>query len=119
MRVFCIVFLLLCIMNPVSAETIPGIRAYPVPYNPDKHTLTIDDTKNAYTGGQTSIVMEIFDITGDSVYKRSFSGFPIRWKGYSSNGERVENGLYFVKLTVEDLESGEIEKGIIRIIIKK
>lgn len=103
----------------VCAETIDGIKAYPVPFNPNRHTLTVVAEGTKYLNSSLSISFEIYDFNGEVVYKRTFSSFPIKWKGYSSNGEAVENGLYFIKMTVEDLNSGEIDKGIIRILVKK
>jgi hypothetical protein len=122
MKYFKIQFLLLLSIIgfiPLAADEIAGIIAYPIPYNPRSQTLTIDDKAGRFTGTEISVIMEIFDFNGDKVYKRSFSAFPIRWKGYSSSGVSAENGLYFIKLTIENLEDGTIEKGTIRILLKK
>ncbi len=118
-KIFLIILVLFFLSAVLYAETIKGIKAYPVPFDPGRNSLTIATTTNKYANVNLSIVVEIFDFNGDRVYKRTFSSFPIKWKGYSSSGESVENGLYFVKITVENLDSGVIDKGIMRILVKK
>ncbi|MDA3899566.1 MAG: hypothetical protein PF637_03495 [Spirochaetes bacterium] len=110
--------ILLCSFS-VSFAAPKGIIAYPVPYIPSRGSLTISDTESRYASTSVTIDIEIYDITGDKIFKKRYTSFPVRWKGYSSSGQRVSSGLYILKVSVEDLASGSITKNIIRFLVKK
>ena len=74
-----IIILILLLSQSLYALDISGIVAYPVPFNPQKTKLTINDL--AVTLGSHSITLAVFDINGDLVIKRSMSSFPLFWNG--------------------------------------
>ncbi len=107
------------VQRPLLASSIDGIILYPVPLDPEKQTLTIEDRKKAYSGKSILVRVQVYDINGDLLFSRNYNSLPVYWKGYSTSGKKVSNGVYIVKLTVEDLESGATEKKMFRIIVKK
>lgn len=110
-----IVFILLFSAN-LSAEE---IIAYPVPFDPSFQTLTIEDKSGEITGAGIEIKMQIFDISSDLVYSKSYNSFPIKWRGYNSKGSKIAPGFYIVKITAVDNLSGKNYKKIIRILVRK
>ncbi|MGV7931214.1 MAG: T9SS type A sorting domain-containing protein [Spirochaetota bacterium] len=96
----------------VFALDMSGVKAYPVPYNPERGTLKIEVPVG------NNIKIQIYDINGDSVFERSYgSGLPpIEWGGRNGSGRKVKPGLYIVKVTSED-GSGGYGKKLIRILV--
>ncbi|HRX16235.1 MAG: hypothetical protein JXK07_02285 [Spirochaetes bacterium] len=118
MKIITIIAVVICFGSLISASE-ESIIAYPVPFNPGTTSLTIADKSSSFTGVPIRINIDIFDICGDKIFNGSYNSFPVLWKGYSSGGKRVSNGLYIVKVTVENLSTGSIEKKVIRILVKK
>ncbi len=89
-----------------------GVKAYPVPYNPDKSELKID------VPAGMNVDVKIYDINGDVVIERSYSAAAatINWSGRNNSGRKVKPGLYIIKVTAEG-SSGEYGKKLIRILV--
>jgi hypothetical protein len=100
------------------ALDIGNVIAYPVPFSPDRHILTIKD--NAPSPAQiTKLKIEIFDINGDCVFSRDTlpSGVILmQWSGRNNSGRKVRPGLYIIKVTAENA-SGDYGKKIIKILV--
>lgn len=109
-----IFIIILAFSNAAYAYDMKNIAAYPVPFNPQKKVLTIG------TPGQTSsphtIRMEIYDINGDLVIKKSGSQIPFVWNGRNSSGRYVKPGLYLLKIEIDD-ENGDYGKKVVRILV--
>ncbi len=96
------------------------IVAYPVPFNPDRQTLKI-----GYVGvtpdSLTKVKIEIFDINGDRVYSYEQTSLttPIIWNGRNSTGRIVKTGMYIIKIVIEDSNTGDHGKKIIRILVNR
>ncbi len=88
-----------------------GVRAYPVPYNPARGTLTIDQLPTAIQNR-----IQIFDINGDLVFDRSYAATTILWGGRNNSGRVVKPGLYIIRITSDD-GSGGYGKKLIRILV--
>jgi len=88
-----------------------AVKAYPVPYNPARGTLTIDGLP---TNIQNRI--QIFDINGDLVFDRSYPSSDIKWGGRNNSGKVVTPALYIIKVISED-DSGGYGKKLIRILV--
>jgi hypothetical protein len=97
----------------VFALDMSGVKAYPVPFNPNGRELWIDIP----FGDNNKI--QIYDINGDHVFERSGgSGTPaMRWSGRNSSGRKVKPGLYIIKVTAEDSTTGDYGKKLIRILV--
>ncbi|HNX24608.1 MAG TPA: FlgD immunoglobulin-like domain containing protein [Spirochaetota bacterium] len=110
-----IIFIVILISSQAAyAFDIKGIAAYPVPFNPQKKTLTI-----GFPGASSSvhkIKVVIYDINGDLVIEKSGSQVPLYWNGRNSSGRHVKPGLYILKVEVDD-DDGTYGKKIIRILV--
>jgi len=94
-----------------------GVIAYPVPFNPDKKALIIEDKGNTITTTVDRMEVEIYDINGDTVYKRTVSSAEsLTWSGYNSRGKMVKPGMYIIRVRIED-QSGAHGEKIIRILV--
>ncbi|HSV98216.1 MAG TPA: FlgD immunoglobulin-like domain containing protein [Spirochaetota bacterium] len=105
-----------CVASTAAfALDMSGVMAYPVPFNPDKKTLTI----GGLPPGASDIRIKIFDINGDSVFERSYSpaATTIEWSGRNNSGRKVKPGLYIIKVTAEDSATGNYGKKLIRILV--
>jgi hypothetical protein len=107
--------ILMCVPGTVAhALDMDGVIAYPVPYNPEKLPLTIEDRKGTLVA---SVKVEVFDINGDTVYRKGHSTFgKIYWGGRNSSGRMVKPGLYIIKITAES-ETGDYGTKILRILV--
>lgn len=101
--------------NTLYAIEMDKIAAYPVPFNPKKHNkIRVDDPSGTVTNTY-NIKIEIFDINGDFVAKRTGAQFPVYWNGRNDSGRYVKPGMYIIKVTAEnDTEYG---KKTIRILV--
>ncbi len=112
--------LLISVCNTLFAIDMDKIAAFPVPFNPKKsNRITV-----GYPAGVTGTVnynvkIEIFDINGDFVAKRTGSQFPVYWNGRNGSGRLVKPGMYIIKVTAESDSAGYNEHGIktIRILV--
>lgn len=112
-----IVFIIILICSQAAyAISLKDAAAYPVPFNPKKKTLTIDNPPPAASLGSHKVILSIFDVNGDLVIKKSLSAFPARWNGRNSSGNYVKPGLYIIKVEVDD-DDGTYGKKIIRILV--
>ena len=92
------------------------VIAYPVPFNPKKHSLSVMD-KSAAPLAASMIMMEIYDINGDLVFSRRYASLEaVKWNGRNDSGVMVKPGLYIIKLEIED-SSGGYGKKLIRIVV--
>jgi len=109
-----ILIIMLIFSNAVYAYDMKNIAALPVPSNPQKgNPLTIGST----AGSEPHTVrVEIFDINGDSVIKKSGSGIPVYWNGRNGSGRFVKPGLYIIKIEIDD-STGDYGKKVIRILV--
>jgi len=115
-------FLTTCLIvycNSLYAITAKEIIAYPVPFNPNKQTLTIG-TQSATALSSYSVKVSIYDINGDLIIQKSASG-NIKWNGRNKSGRIVKPGLYIIKVEIEQegtsATQSEYIKKIIRILI--
>ncbi len=106
----------------VSSAALPlnmdGVVAYPVPFNPNTQTLKIENKGSVIT--VNSVKVEIYDINGDRVLTRNYSGLGLNdiiWNGRNGSGRKVKPGLYIIKITAEDSASGDFGRKIIRILV--
>jgi flagellar hook assembly protein FlgD len=100
----------------MTAETgISDFRNAPNPFAP-----SIEQTRIVYTLGRSvsELILEIFDSAGDLVFRQKLSdnnllpGNPeIFWDGRSAWGKKLNNGVYFARLT------GDIKTDFIKIAI--
>ena len=117
---FSVVIVFFCLnIVTVTAAPINGIIVYPVPLNPGKQTLTIEDRGGGYSGKNVIVRVQVFDINGDLLFDRNYTSLPIYWKGYSTSGKSVSNGFYIIKLSIEELDTGTISKKKFRILVKR
>jgi hypothetical protein len=93
--------------------------AYPVPYNPKRgaRVLTFGFGDAVGEISNLHVKVEIFDINGDLVFKRSYGSLPAVWNGYNARGNLVKPGLYIVKIDVEDTMTHSQGKKIIRVLV--
>jgi len=91
-----------------------GVFACPVPFNPKKEPLQIGDVKGTITGDRMDV--EIFDINGDLVFKRSLLSDTFNWTGYNSRGKMVKPGMYIIRIRIETNAGARGEK-IVRILV--
>jgi flagellar hook assembly protein FlgD len=117
-KIIFITLLLVC-CNPLYALTANDIIAYPVPFNPNKNTLTIGTQAAGDLSGY-SVKASIYDINGDLIIEKSGSG-NIKWNGRNKSGRVVKPGLYILKVEIEKddpaADKSEFVKKIIRILI--
>ncbi len=100
----------------ILASVTSGIIAYPVPYNPDRGVMRIDDKSGTLSAVQR-VEVTVFDINGDRVFNRAYPGFAgVSWNGRNRSGDKVSPGLYMVKVEVEDA-GGYRGSKIIRILV--
>ena len=112
----CALVLTFLLRGPLFSLDMEGVIVYPVPLNPNRNQLTLDDKATLPT--VNSVKVEIFDINGDLVLARKYSDFipPIKWNGRNGSGKMVKPGLYIIKITAEDAAGGYGKK-IIRILV--
>lgn len=101
----------------VNAYDMKNVIAYPVPFNPKKHTAVTIENQIAPLTSAYNINVEIFDINGDSVRTLSGVGPQLVWNGRDSSGRYVKPGLYMIKVTVENSSTGDYGKKVIRILV--
>jgi flagellar hook assembly protein FlgD len=92
-----------------------GFIAFPVPYNPKKGVMKIENRGTAVTYGRGEFI--VYDVNGDHVFTKSFSSDITFWNGRNTRGEYVKPGLYLIKLEVEN-DTGKFGKKVIRILVK-
>ena len=91
---------------------IKNVAAYPVPFDPRKGVMKIDDPGDPFAASD-NVKVTVFDINGDVV--RVVSG--TIWNGRRSNGEYVKPGLYILKVEIND-NAGGYWKKLIRVLVK-
>ncbi len=98
------------IVQLASASNLSELRAYPNPYNPNKHTkgLTIE-------GLTDTAEIKIYTITGEMVCKVGYDSANGRtfWDGKNDSGEKVASGIYIIYV-----DSGN-EKKKLKIAVEK
>ena len=110
-----IIFIFILITSQAAyAFDLKNLAAYPVPFNPQKKTLTVDNPAGSL--GAHKVIISIYDINGDLVIKKSLSAFPVKWNGRNNTGRYVKPGLYIIKVEVDD-DDGTYGKKMIRILI--
>ncbi len=108
----------LVMQNILNAFDLSSVIVYPVPLNPYKHSLTIDDQPKGLPA-TLKVKIEIFDINGDPVFSGNYMSLrEIKWNGRNNNGKMVKPGLYIIKISAEDLSTGAFAHRIIRILVK-
>lgn len=101
------------------ALDLSSVIVYPVPLNPYKNSLTIEDKHGVFVATIVKVKVEIFDINGDTVFMRDYINFaPIKWNGRNNSGKTVKPGLYIIKISAEELKTGAFGQRIIRILVK-
>ncbi len=75
------------------------MHAYPVPFNPNRSVNNaIIITGFPSLAGGYSIDMEVFDINGDRVTRRSFTAAAdVKWNARTDSGSRVKPGMYIIR----------------------
>lgn len=120
-------FFAVTVLYSESNINLSGVRAYPVPFFPDRGVLTIDNKDGSAVdgcGAGCSARLEVYDINGDRVASRSYSGIDfndingaIVWNGRNNKGNRVSPGFYILKLTVRG-DNDSYGKKIIKIVVQ-
>ncbi len=106
--------LIIFISNTLFAIDMDKIAAYPVPFNPKKHQKISVGEPSVILAGY-NIKIEIFDINGDFVAKRTGSQFPVYWNGRNDSGRYVKPGMYIIKVVAEN--DNEYGRKTIRILV--
>jgi len=100
---FLAVLLAVSVCNTLFAIDMDEIAAYPVPFNPKKHNrITVGYPAGVAGAVDYSVKIEIYDINGDFVSKRTGSRFPVFWNGRNDSGRYVKPGMYIIKVTAEN-----------------
>lgn len=110
------VIILVSISTLLFAIDMDKIVAYPVPFNPKKTVLKIDNPSSPGASTHT-IHVEIFDINGDLVTRKNSSSLPVLWNGRNNSGRHVKPGMYIIKVEAEDSTTGDYGKKNIRILV--
>lgn len=111
-----IIFIIMLVFSQTAyAFDMTNIVAYPVPFNPQKNLLKIGYPPP--TTASHTVKLAIYDINGDLVIAKSFSGFPVIWNGRNCSGRFVKPGLYILKVEVDDSDDGDYGKKVIRILV--
>ena len=115
-RMICVLMLVLSGTSVLYAVDLDmsGVIACPVPFNPKKVPLQIGDIKNTISGDTMDV--QIFDINGDTVFKRTVSSDTFNWSGYNSRGKMVKPGMYIIRVRIET-NAGSHGERIIRILV--
>ena len=104
------------LFETVYASVMSGIIAYPVPYNPRRGVLRVED-RSGVLSGAIRVGLNIYDINGDPIFSRNYPSFSnVFWNGRNTNGTRVRPGLYIIRVEVEDI-NGFYGTKTIRILI--
>lgn len=104
-----IIFLLFA--RSLHAYDMKNIYAWPVPFNPRKHSVI-----NINNPSSDSMKITVYDVNGDMVTEKSGSSSPLIWNGRNSSGRLVKPGLYIIKVEVEN-STGDYGKKMIRILV--
>ncbi|MBN2038546.1 MAG: T9SS type A sorting domain-containing protein [Spirochaetes bacterium] len=117
-----IIFLFLInLTGTIFALDMDDIVAYPVPFNPGIH----NNLRIGYKPGVTStdpvnkIKIEIFDINGDTVLTREYTSLNAVWNGRNSKGKLVKSGMYIIKVSMENINTGAYGQKMIRILVNR
>ncbi|HOK91843.1 MAG TPA: T9SS type A sorting domain-containing protein [Spirochaetota bacterium] len=104
MKRYCFSIIIVLILSVfLYAGELDNICAYPVPFNPKKHSRLTIGYPSGFAGGTNyNVKVEIFDINGDLVIKKNSSSFPLYWNGRNSTGRHVKPGLYILKVVAEN-----------------
>jgi hypothetical protein len=107
-----IAILMISVCNTLFAIDMDKIAAFPVPFNPKKHNRIAVGYPAGVTGNANyNIKIEIFDINGDFVAKRTGVQFPVYWNGRNDSGRYVKPGMYIIKVVAESDSAGYNEHG--------
>jgi len=109
-----IFIIMLTFSQSLYAFDMKSLAAYPVPFNPQKKKLTVDNPAASF--GAHKIKFSVYDINGDQVLKKSLSSFPVFWNGRNTGGKLVKPGLYIIKVEIDD-DTGDYGKKVIRILV--
>jgi flagellar hook assembly protein FlgD len=92
-----------------------GVRAYPVPFNPNvTPNMTIDYPGVTLAG---TVKINIYDINGDLMLSASSSNsLGFTWNGRNDKGRLVAPGMYIIKVEIQN-NDGTYGKKLIRILI--
>ncbi len=112
-----LIMMMCCIAcSGAFALDMSAVKAYPVPFNPDKST-GLKLLLPAAPDISGIIKISIFDINGDLVFDRGYPSLaPFVWNGRNQSGRKVKPGLYIIKVSAED-SNGDYGKKLIRILV--
>jgi hypothetical protein len=80
-----------------------GIILWPIPYYPGIGVVQINDFAGV---AFNNVKMKIYNIDGDEVYSSRWPGYPAMWNGRNSDGDRVDPGMYTVKIESNNIFNG-------------
>ncbi len=91
-----------------------GIIVWPVPFYPGNGIVQITDLQAlaletmGYPGGAmfNKVKVKVYTVEGEEVNSGMFPGYPAIWNGRDRSGNRVEPGMYIIKVESEDVRSG-------------
>ncbi|MBN1498523.1 MAG: hypothetical protein JW982_00070 [Spirochaetes bacterium] len=100
------------------------IIVYPSPVNINRESASIgpEPGNTYYSGLNLKVKFSIYSVSGDLVFTRTVdaAGFPVlHWRGYDNNGKKVSQGLYILKVVIENKDTGTVDIQKIRFLIKK
>jgi hypothetical protein len=94
--------LLMCI-GEAHAYHASGVVVYPVPYYAGRGVFqAVDLTGTAFQ----RVRLKIYNIVGEQVYSGIYPGYPVIWNGRDDGGDRVDPGVYTVRLEADNIFTG-------------
>jgi hypothetical protein len=106
-----------CIMlcaTAARAYNTGGVIVWPAPFYPGSGIVQITDLQAlalqamGYPGGSVfnKVKVKVYSIEGEEINSGMFPGYPAIWNGRDRSGNRVDPGMYIVKVESEDVRSG-------------
>ncbi len=80
-----------------------GIILWPIPYYSGKGVVQINDFSGV---AFNNVKMKIYNIDGEQVYSTRWPGYPAIWSGRNYDGDRVDPGMYTVKIESSNVFNG-------------
>jgi hypothetical protein len=105
---------LLLFATAARAYNTGGIIVWPVPFYPGSGIVQITDLQAlaleamGYPGGAlfNKVKVKVHTLEGEEVNSGMFPGYPAIWNGRDRSGNRVEPGMYIIKVESEDVRNG-------------
>jgi len=93
--------------------SVENLMNYPNPFNAGTNFMF----NHNQAGGQLDVVISVFSLTGEEVktirtkvIPEGYQVGPIRWSGYSDQGDRISKGIYIYRLTLTNEAGKSVQK---------